>query len=240
MANKLQKTIEQMQNDPDRSDELDGLLELLKEKQAELGDDITDEQANEAIQQCLKEHLAKAFREAKESSEISEEDGTFMAEAKNAVKEFFADEGLHYSENQERSDLAVFELGLGLSGCHLRMKVYIEGDPKVCRIDAILPIVADSIYDYVLCAKIAKENYARRYGVMHYDENDGEISYRYSFPIGHGLHVDDLKSIFLAVASSASNGFSEIKKCCAGRFKAEEKNEILKKVNDLVNDISDD
>ena len=32
MANKLREMIEQMQNDPDRPDEMAGLLELLKKK----------------------------------------------------------------------------------------------------------------------------------------------------------------------------------------------------------------
>lgn len=240
MANKLREMIEQMQNDPDRPDEMAGLLELLKKKQAELGEDITDEQADAAIQQCLMEHLTSALGVANDNIEMSEDDTAYMEAATSKVKELFDQEGWHYSERQARPDLTIFELGFGLGGCNLRMRVYIETNPKVCRVDAILPITADSIYDYVLCAKMAKENYPRRYGALQYDENDGEMSYRYSFPIGHGLYTDDLKHIFLAVASSASVSFDVIKKCCVGKFKSKEINEILKKVNDLVSDLSDE
>ena len=54
------------------------------------------------------------------------------------------------------------------------------------------------------------------------------------------MYKDDLKRIFLAVANSASDSYAEIKKHCVGKYKAKEINDILKKVNALVSDLSDD
>ena len=42
------------------------------------------------------------------------------------------------------------------------------------------------------------------------------------------------------MASSAANDYEEIKNYCVGKFKSKEINEILKNVNRLVSDLSDD
>lgn len=120
------------------------------------------------------------------------------------------------------------------------MRLCVEALPKVCRIDAIYPIAADKIYDYLLCKAIAKENYPRRFGSLQYDEHDGEVSYRYSYPIGHGVYKDDLKQIFLAVISSAVDSYTEVKKHCVGKYRSKEIDDILKRVNALVSDLSDE
>lgn len=42
------------------------------------------------------------------------------------------------------------------------------------------------------------------------------------------------------MTSSAAENYEEIKRCCVGKFKSKEINEILKKVNRLVSDLRDD
>ena len=240
MSNLLKDTIEKMEKDSDCPDNMKGFLELLKKKQAELGDDITDEQANAAVKDCLEKHLLGTLSLTIDDDMAPEAASDYMKDAKATVKEYFAQRNWHYSEHMIKPDLAIFELGLTEEHCNLRMQVYIETNPKVCRINAILPITADPTYAYLLCEKMAKENYPRRYGALQYEESTGEVSYRYSFPIGHGLHIDDLRMIFLAVSSSASDSFEEIRKYCVGKFKLTEKSEILTKLNALVGDLNDD
>lgn len=105
-------------------------------------------------------------------------------------------------------------------------------------LDENLPISADSIYEYPLCKVLAKENFAERFGSFKYDERDGEITYEYGFLARHGILKDDLETYFHAVVCSAITCYDDIRKYCVGRFKGKEVNEILKKVNDLVSDIS--
>lgn len=245
MSKILDNLIAQVRDDDDAPA---GLLEGLLKIRAELGADATDDEAQEAIAKFLAGHMAGG-RDAEEDDDdddeeekivLSREDAVYMEETKVLVRELFDEEGWHYSEKPLRPDLYVFEMGFGLKNCNLRMKVYVEADPRVCRVDAILPITADKTYDWLLGVKLASANYPKRYGAFQYDERDGEVSYRYSFPTTHGLHKDDLKSVFLAVATSADREYDAIKKCCVGRFKNKEINEILKKVNELVDDLSDD
>ncbi len=237
--NKIADLIEQLKNDEDRPAQADSLIPLLEAKQAELGDNATEEQMDQAIQECIMAHLAGSLGVSRDVA-LGEGTQEYMEDATAVVKSFFQEEGWHYTERISKPDLVVYELGFNLKNCSLRMRVHVEALPRVCRIDAILPISADETYDYLLCKAIAKENYPRRYGAMQYDERDGEVSYRYSYPIGHGIYKDDLKQIFLAVANSASDSYAEVKKHCVGKYKAKEINDILKKVNALVSDLSDD
>lgn len=239
MANKIRDLIEQLKNDENRPAQADALIPLLEAKQRELGDNATEEQMDQAIQECIMAHLSGSLG-LSGNGDLGEGTQEFMESATSAVKSFFDEEGWHYGERISKPDLVIYELGFNLQNCSLRMRVHVEALPRVCRIEAILPITADETYDYLLCKAIAKENYPRRFGAMQYDERDGELSYRYSYPIGHGVHKDDLKRIFLAVANSASDSYVEVRKHCVGRYKKKEINEILNKINSLVSDLSDE
>lgn len=238
-SNRINDLLTQLKNDAAHPAQTDGLIALLEAKQTELGSNPSEEQVDQAIKECLMAHLAGSL-EISSDNDVPEETQTFMERATASVKSFFEGERWRYTERISEANRKVYELGFNMKNCSLRMRVYIQASPKVCRIEAILPITADGTYDYLLCKAIAKENYSRRFGALQYDERDGEISYRYSYPIGHGVYADDLKNIFLAVASSASDGYSEIKKHCVGKYKTKEITEILERVHTLVNELSDD
>lgn len=238
MANKLDEIIEQFKEANGGHE--DEVIKALRAKREELGEDLSDEEISKVVHECIIGQLAGALGVNGADVELTEEDHAYMDAATEKVKELFAEEKWHYSERISRPDLVVYEMGFGINGCNLRMRVHIENNPKVCRIDANLPITADSTYDYILCKAIAKENYPRRFGALQYDEKDGEVSYRYSYPISHGIEIEELKQVFLAVASSAADSYETIRKCCVGKFKSKEINDILNKVNKLVSDLTDD
>lgn len=238
-SNKLTEMLTNLKNDENRPPQAEDLIRRLEEKQAELGEKATDEQVEQAIKECLMAHIigtAGVSGNGDGDAETSE----YMESATSAVKAFFEEEGWRYSERLSQSDVVIYELGFNLENCVLRVRVHVEAFPQVCRVEAILPITADATFDYPLCKVLAKENYPRRFGALQYDERDGEVSYRYSFPIGHGVYKDDLKRIILAVANSASDSYDVVRRYCVGRYKKKEINEILVKVNALVNDLSDD
>lgn len=234
--NKLQDMIAKLEADMDRSELNERLLQMLLEKQQELGDDISDEEAEEAAGEVFKEHLLEALRSVVPNVEVEEEEdwNETMEDAMEVVHRVFRKRSWKYRDYTHQKGVKAFELGIRENGKLLHVKVYLESDPKVCRIDAVFPFQAEREFAYPMCERLMKENYPRRFGALQYDERDGELSYRYSFPIRHGLHEDDFQNILMAVVASAYASYDVVKLYAVGRFRKPERDSITCRAQKLI------
>ena len=237
MMNKLQEAIAKLEADPVRNEQNERLLQMLQEKQLELGSDPSEEEVERAIRQVISEHLMYALKEKMSRETDCDEEDVWdeeMDENMQVVRGVFREMDLHYRDYVHQKGVRAFELGISNHGKTLRMKVYLEMSPRVCRIDAIFPFQADEVFAYPLCERLAKENFPRRYGALQYDERDGELSYRYSFPITHGLQEDDFRTVFLAVIASAHASYDVVKQYAVGRFRRAERDAITCRAQKLI------
>lgn len=219
MSLTFEEIIEQLQ---DRGG-MEDVIAALRAKKEALGPDATEEEIMAGIKEVL--------------VSFKNEDKTPLQTAAESVREVMARKKWKYSESELRSDIIKFELNFNCDNCRIKMRVYVETNPNVCRIDALLPIVADPIYEYPLCKLLVKENYSRRYGAFQYDESDGELTYRYSFSTQCGLFGEVFEKAFLAVLNTADDCFPQIRKYAVGKFTNSETKDILEKLNVLITDI---
>ena len=161
----------------------------------------------------------------------------YQEHARNVVTSFFKRENWRYREVLTQSDLIVWELGLSNDRVTIRMRVAVESDPRVCRIDAIMPTSVDPVYDAILCKEIVRLNQPLRYGAFQYDESDGELSYRYSFPANNGIYCDDLEKTFLAVMLTAQREFLKLQKYAVGKFTKAETEQIRQYIGRLTKEL---
>lgn len=234
MANKIREMIERMESDENRPIGSEKLIQLLREKECELGEDISEEEATEAIKQCMLAHLAEKRGNFLDDKELSEEEIMHRDTVFAAAKAHFDDEGMHYVTAEIPTGTKYFEMGVRFRGGNFRVRVFVEARPKVCRIDVIYPFDAEPAYGYALCKKIVEENYPRRFGALQYDARDGEVSYRYSFPTHSKFSKNDFEEVFPLVVASAAEDYETIRKYCVGMFKHSERREIINEAEKMI------
>lgn len=234
--NKLQELIEKLEADHDRGEINEKLLQTLLDKERELGANPSEEEAERAVKQAISEHLMHALKRKLSEDDFDDEDvwNEDMDENMQIIRTVFNDMDLHYREYVHQTGVRAFELGVRNEGNILRMKVYLEASPKVCRIDAVYPFQVERVFAYPLCEKLAAENYPRRFGALQYDERDGELSYRYSFPVTHGLHKDDFRTVFVAIIASANASYDAVKQYAVGRFRRPVREQITCRAQELI------
>ena len=235
---KLDELIEQIQSDSNANESMRGLMGKLIEAREAMQNPADADAAEQILTEVLKEYLEGAL------GDISEEnaDPEYMEKTTAAVEEAFASQGWsNFSKRSRRNDLMQYELGFNIENTSIRVSVFVEDLPKRIRIHATLPFVGEKTYEYLLSKAIVDANKRFIYGAFSYDRNDGEITYDYSYPTTHGFFSDDFLRIVHAVIRTSvdDEAFASIKKAAQGRYKRTEREEILKSLVPLVEDLND-
>ena len=167
------------------------------------------------------------------------EQNTAACPAKRVIRDYFDERNIRYREHR-KNGLDVFSLNLQIGDQeNLEVNIYLlDENPETCRIEAVYPFRAQPEFAYPLYAVLARENYFRRFGGLFCDERDGELSYRCSLPIMHGLHPEDFKTIFLAVVASATECRSFIEQAAAGKLTDPQREAIIRRSQNLITVLS--
>ena len=171
---------------------------------------------------------------------LSEEEANIMDDVANTVRRHLDMHDWSYQTQHPRADVILFDMGCHSDDVQLRIKIFVEAQPNVCRISVILPTSADVINQYPLCKLIANLNYPLRFGCFKYDERDGELSFEYSTLTNNGLTDEDLDQYMRACIHTAMESCQKIRKYAVGRFKRSEKAELKRKIRALLEDIDSD
>ena len=75
------------------------------------------------------------------------------------------------------------------------------------------------------------------FGAIKYDERDGEITYDYAYSVANGIDEEEFEKLFHIVLKMVLDEFEILKHYCNGRLNKQETNEVIDKIQKLVNDI---
>lgn len=236
----LDKLIEQIETDSQSKETMSDLLDELVDARNSMDDPSDEKIADSLVSKILKKYVEEAISSTDDEIEVDTE---YMEKTSAAVEEAFKSQGWeNYGKRNRRSDLLQYELGFNVNNTVLRIIVVVEDAPKRIRFHAILPITGEKTYEYLLCKAIVDENKKYIYGAFQYDRDDGELTYQYSYPITHGFYRDDFLRIMHAIIRTAvdDDAYSAIKKAAQGRYKRKEREDILRQLEPLVEDLTDD
>lgn len=239
---KLDELIEQIQSDEQAQDNMGDLLKELLDARASMQNPADDNEAESIVENALRKYLEGAIGALEGLNDGDAVDGEYMEKTAAAVEDAFASQGWkNYSKRSRRSDLLQYELGFNVSNTSLRIVVLVEDAPKRIRVHAALPISGDKIYEYLLCKAIVDANKRFVYGAFQYDQDDGELTYEYCYPVTHGFYKDDFLRIVHAIIRTAvdDDAYAAIKKAALGKYKRVECAEILQTLAPLVEDLAD-
>ena len=233
--NRIQRLIRKLRGNGTCSAAAEEIIQKLEKKQAELGEHATDAQMVQAIRECVfgDDEAAMALLHKRDhDAEL------FLEQAEADITAFFKKHELHYIRHAPERAIAVYELPFQMENAIFIVRVILEAETESCRIDAAYPFFAEKTYEYPLCKAIAKENIRYRVGALQYDERNGEVSFRYSYSISHGVYEDELGRSFECVLEAAENSYAVIQKNCVGKYERNEAKEMLNEINALVNDLN--
>ena len=208
---KLDELIQQIQSDDQAKGAMGDLLAELIDARNAMPDPANEDMANEIAGGLLRKYLEGAISSSVSDEDVAADD-EYMEKTTAAVEEAFASQGWkNYSKRSRRADLMQFELGFNVSNTNLRIVVFIDANKRFV------------------------------FGAFQYDQQDGELTYEYSYPVKHGFYKDDFLSIVHAVIRTAvdDDAYAAIKKAAQGHYKRAEREEILRKIAPLVEDLTD-
>lgn len=164
-------------------------------------------------------------------------DREFLGVITQQITNFFDKNHWTYDKKEISPTTTIFELSFMIEGHTIKMSAQIDVKRRACILVGYLPICADPVYSYPLCQLIAKENAKKLFGAIKYDERDGEVTYDYAYSVANGIDEEEFEKLFHIVLKMVLDECEILKHYCNGRLNKQETNEVIDKIQKLVNDI---
>ena len=120
----------------------EALIQALHDEEAELSPDASQEEISEAIARAS----ARAAASVAHASYLTGPDHDYIAGISDQVEAFFRKKDWKYDAHDYDSDGdRLFTLSFNVEFCSLRVRVLLEQELRVIRIEAILPVKCESL-----------------------------------------------------------------------------------------------
>ena len=129
----------------------------------------------------------------------------------------------------------LYVLNFKMQNLNVTLRNLVESDQECIRFDTVLPIACKRPNHVILAYKFIKLNMPLRYGAFHIDQEDNEISYRYTLPYNAELFDEALCGrIIHAIVRVVDRYYEDVVRYAQGNITEEEKAEVLKAIKENV------
>lgn len=202
MSRKIDDVIRQLVEKENLRDEEKTVLSLLNNKKKTLPENLSDEEAEKIISECVIK--ASQLSVLERSNYIEDENSDFIESNISDIKRMLDSWKLEYFE--ERDILGIVRL-IAPYSCSLKEKeinaalsISVTDNPKICAIAVNYDDRYNINYDFF--KKKERINGTLHYGKLECVEDSNGLKYQYIMPISDGVKKEDLEEILMEAIGS--------------------------------------
>lgn len=219
------KDFAKMMANPELDPKVKGFLEMLQND-----DDVPSDLLEKLCSGGLPTGLLDKLLEEDEVDEgkIKQADSFF-----ESIKSFIDGNEWHASIVDKEN--RVFVMGFSMRNTSLKVMVRVDGDAESVTINSILPISCLKEYRMLMGSMLTRINETLRYGGFRLDEDDGEITYRYTYSIsGQEFNSKMFDNYLDCCLITPDMNYKKIVKYATGALSKDEKVEVLGNLKTLA------
>lgn len=223
------KDFTEMMSDPELDPKVKEFLAMLQND-----DDVPPDLLEKLCSDSLPELIDKLLEENEVDEDKIKQADSFFESIKS-----FIDENEWLASIVDREN-RVLIIGFPMRNTSLQVMVCVDAEVESVTINTTLPILCLKEYRMLMGWKLSQLNENLRYGGFRLDEDDGEITYRFTYSIS-GLEFSSKMfcSYLFCCLITPDRNYKKIVKVATGALSKEEKVEALGNLKALAVAISD-
>lgn len=172
-----------------------------------------------------------------DDDEVSEEKECKAVKVFEDIKAFI--EGNKWKASIIDPENKVFILGFSMRNTSLRVMVRVDAEAESICCNTTLPITCMEEYRMLMGSKLNQMNESLRYGAFRLDEDDGEITYRFTYSYsGQDFNAKMFDNYLDCCLITPDLQYKKIAKIATGSLSKEEKVQVLESLKMLAKAIN--